>query len=65
VREDGNISPIPEARMLNVERQRIAELEDQVRVLSREKRDLEEKVEKLTPRRIYVANLNEFFWREV
>jgi hypothetical protein len=51
--------------MLNVERQRIAELEDQVRVLSREKRDLEEKVEKLTPRRIYVANLNEFFWREV
>ena len=44
--------------------QRIAELEEQVRVLSREKHDLEEKVAELVPRKIYVATLGEWFWRQ-
>ena len=44
---------------------RIAELEEQVRALLAEKRGLEEKVEELTPRKIYVAATNEWFWREV
>jgi len=30
-----------------------------------QKRDLEEKLEELTPRRVYVATLGELFWREV
>jgi hypothetical protein len=47
------------------ERQRIAQLEEQVRVLSLEKRELEERVEELETRRKYVATLNEWFWREV
>jgi hypothetical protein len=51
--------------MASREQKRIAELEEQLRVLSREKRELEEKIEALTPRRIYVANLNELVWREV
>jgi hypothetical protein len=48
-----------------IEAQRIAELEEQVRVLLAEKRRLEEKVEELTPHRIHVATLGEWFWREV
>jgi hypothetical protein len=44
---------------------RIAELEEQVRTLLAEKRRLEEKVEELTPRKIYIATTNEWFWREV
>jgi hypothetical protein len=44
---------------------RIAELEEQVRALLAEKRGLEEKVEELTPRKIYIATTNEWFWREV
>jgi len=44
---------------------RIAELEEQVRVLLREKRDLQEKLEELKPRRQYVTNLDEVFWREI
>jgi hypothetical protein len=44
---------------------RIAELEEQVRVLLREKRDLQEKIEELKPRRQYVTNLDEVFWREI
>jgi cell division protein FtsB len=47
------------------ETQRIAELEEQMRVLSREKRELEEKVKQLTQPRIYVATVGEWFWREV
>jgi hypothetical protein len=45
--------------------QRIAELEEQVRILLREKRDFEEKLQALTPRHLYVATLGEWFWREV
>jgi hypothetical protein len=37
---------------------RILELEEQVNNLSRDKRDLEEKVAKLTPRKVYTAILN-------
>jgi hypothetical protein len=44
---------------------RIAELEEQVRVLLKEKRDLQEKLEELKPRRQYVTNLSEVFWREI
>jgi hypothetical protein len=44
---------------------RIAELEAQVRVLLREKRDLQEKIEELKPHRQYVTNLDEVFWREI
>jgi hypothetical protein len=51
--------------MASREQERIAELEEQLRVLSREKRELEQKIEALTPCRIYVANLNELVWREV
>jgi len=29
------------------------------------KGELEEKIEEVTPRKIYIANLNELFWREV
>ena len=47
------------------EAQRIAELEEQVRALLAEKRRLEEKIEELSPRKIYVATLGEWFWREV
>ena len=47
------------------EARRIAELEEQVRVLLTQKRELEEKVEELTPRKIYIATTNEWFWREV
>ena len=47
------------------ETQRIAELEEQIRGLLVEKRRLEEQVEELTPRKIYVAMSNEWFWREV
>jgi hypothetical protein len=51
--------------MLGGEQQRIAELEEQVRTLLAEKRRLEERVDELAPHRIYVATLNELFWREV
>lgn len=44
---------------------RITELENQVRVLLKEKRDLQEKIEELKPRRQYVTNLDEVFWREI
>jgi hypothetical protein len=44
---------------------RIAELEEQVRVLLREKRELQGKIEDLKPRRQYVTNLGEVFWREI
>jgi hypothetical protein len=37
---------------------RILELEEQVNNLSRDKRDLEGKVAKLTPRKMYTATLN-------
>jgi hypothetical protein len=37
---------------------RILELEEQVNNLLRDKRDLEEKVAKLTPRKMYEATLN-------
>jgi|HubBroStandDraft_4_1064222.scaffolds.fasta_scaffold1901775_2 hypothetical protein len=47
------------------EARRIAELEEQVRVLLAQKRELEEKVEELTLRKIYIATTNEWFWREV
>jgi hypothetical protein len=47
------------------ETQRVAELEEQVRALLAEKRRLEEKIEELSPRKIYVATLGEWFWREV
>jgi hypothetical protein len=47
------------------EAQRIAELEEQLRALLAQKRELEEKIEELTPRKIYVATLGEWFWREV
>jgi uncharacterized protein YhaN len=45
--------------------QRIAALEEQVRVLSREKRGLEEKVEKLTRRCVYVSDERAWYWKEV
>jgi hypothetical protein len=45
--------------------QRIAELEEQVRALLAQKRELEETIEELTPRRVLVANVGEWFWREV
>jgi hypothetical protein len=45
--------------------QRIAELEEQVRGLLAQKRELEAKVEELTPHKIYFATTNEWFWREV
>ena len=51
--------------MLRAEHQRTAELEERVRILLAEKRQLEQKIEELTPRRIYVATLNELFWRQV
>jgi chaperonin cofactor prefoldin len=38
--------------------QRIAELEEQVNNLSRAKRELEEKVEQLTPRKMFTSTLN-------
>jgi len=38
--------------------QRILELEEQVNSLSRVKQDLEERVEELTPRKIFTATLN-------
>jgi hypothetical protein len=47
------------------EAQRIGELEEQVRALLAEKRRLEDKIEELSPRKIYVATLGEWFWREV
>lgn len=47
------------------EARRIAELEEQVRNLLAAQRRLEDKVEELTPHRVYVATLNELFWREV
>ena len=47
------------------EHQRIAELEEQVRVLIREKRNLEDRVKELEPRRVWVSTMNEWFWREV
>lgn len=37
---------------------RILELEEQVNNLSRDKRELEEKVEELTPRKMFTATLN-------
>jgi hypothetical protein len=37
---------------------RILELEERVNHLLREKRELEEKVEKLTPRKMFTATLN-------
>ena len=46
---------------------RILELEEQVSNLLRIKRDLEEKVEKLTPRKMYQATLNpnsSLYWVE-
>jgi len=46
---------------------RILELEEQVNNLLRDKRDLEEKVAKLTPRKMYEATLNSnrpLFWVE-
>ena len=45
--------------------QRIAELEEQVRALLAQKRELEEKIEELKPRRVLIANVGEWFWREV
>ena len=47
------------------EAQCIAELEDQVRALLAQKRELEEKIEEMTPRQKYVAIAGEWFWREV
>ncbi len=47
------------------EARRIAELEDQVRSLLAQKRELEKKIEELTPRRVLIANVGEWFWREV
>jgi hypothetical protein len=47
------------------ETQRIAELEEQLRSLLVEKRQLEERVVELTPRKIHVATSGEWFWREV
>jgi len=47
------------------EARRIAELEEQVRVLLAKNREIEEKVEELTLRKIYIATTNEWFWREV
>jgi hypothetical protein len=47
------------------EAQRIAELEEQVRALLAEKRRLEEKIDELSPPKIFVATLGEWFWREV
>jgi hypothetical protein len=44
-----------EVRMLSNEHQRIAELEEQVRILFAEKRQLEAIIEELPPRRIYGA----------
>jgi len=38
--------------------QRILELEEQVNNLSRAKRELEEKVEELTPRKMFTATFN-------
>lgn len=46
---------------------RILELEEQVNNLLRDKRDPEEKVAKLTPRKMYEATLNSYgplFWVE-
>jgi hypothetical protein len=46
---------------------RISELEEQVNNLLRDKHDLEEKVIRLTPRKVYVATLNSnrpLFWVE-
>jgi hypothetical protein len=45
--------------------QKIAELEEQVRILLVAKRELEEKIEEITPRQKYVAIAGEWFWREV
>jgi hypothetical protein len=47
------------------EAQRIAALEEEVRLLLGQKRELELKLEELTPRKVYVANAGEWFWREV
>jgi hypothetical protein len=47
------------------EAQRIAELQEQVRALLAQKRELEEKIEEMTPRQKYVAIAGEWFWREV
>jgi cell division protein FtsB len=44
---------------------RISELEEQVRVLSAEKRTLEEKIQELEHPRKYVANLSDLYWVEV
>ena len=46
---------------------RILELEEQVNSLARQKRELEEKVEELTPRRVLVATLSSdkpLYWVE-
>jgi len=62
----GVASDHTEVRMAHINpTRRIAELENQVRVLLREKRDLQEKIEELKPRRQYVTNLDEVFWREI
>jgi len=46
---------------------RILELEEQVNSLARQKRELEEKIEELTPRRVFVATLSSdkpLYWVE-
>jgi hypothetical protein len=43
------------------EAQRIAALEEEVRLLLGQKRELELKLEELTPRKVYVANAGECF----
>jgi hypothetical protein len=45
--------------------QKIAALEDQIRVLLVAKRDIEEKIAEISPRQKYVAIAGEWFWREV
>jgi hypothetical protein len=52
---------------MNDPHRRILELEEQVSNLLRIKRELEEKVEELTPRRMYQATLSpnkSLFWTE-
>ena len=50
--------------MPTADHQRMSELDERIRVLNREKRQLEEMVEELKPRRTHVATLGEWIWRE-
>jgi hypothetical protein len=45
--------------------QKLASLEEQIRFFWLQKRELEEKIEEMTPRQKYVAIAGEWFWREV